>query len=261
MSNLQTNCFHKDKVTKMWTNINPILPEFRLPWFIETNIDVRYSWNANHLSFTTQGLHLASFQDFLYITVERLQHVFEQINCTLALHSWRRYSSLAKISVISLIKDISTSVCIISLHYAKYIATTASLDLFQPCFKIFTAISCGRKQKLSRARSRMSVNTSRKTRPMYSEAICLIHYDDVIMSAIAPQTTSLTIVYSTVYSWRGSRKTSKPRVIGLCSPVTSEIPAQRASNAENVPFDDVIMRTYCKTCEIDSFSVLVFWCV
>ena len=39
-------------------------------------------------------------------------------------------------------------------------------------------------------------------------------------------------------------KTSKLRVIGLCegnSPVTSEFPAQRASNAENVSIDDVIM--------------------
>ena len=41
-----------------------------------------------------------------------------------------------------------------------------------------------------------------------------------------------------------SKKTSKLRVTGLCegnSPVTREFPAQRASNAENVPFDDVIM--------------------
>ena len=41
-----------------------------------------------------------------------------------------------------------------------------------------------------------------------------------------------------------SKKTSKLRVTGLCagnSPVTGEFPAQRASNAENIPFDDVIM--------------------
>ena len=43
---------------------------------------------------------------------------------------------------------------------------------------------------------------------------------------------------------RRSKKTSKLRVIGLCegnSPVTGEFPAQMASNAENVPFDDVTM--------------------
>ena len=45
------------------------------------------------------------------------------------------------------------------------------------------------------------------------------HYDDVIMSTIASQITSLTIVYSTVYSDADQRKHQS---------------AQRASNAENV---------------------------
>ena len=42
---------------------------------------------------------------------------------------------------------------------------------------------------------------------------------------------------------RRSKKTSKLRAIGLCernSPMTGEFPAQRASNAEMFPFDDVI---------------------
>ena len=69
--------------------------------------------------------------------------------------------------------------------------------------------------------------------------LCLFsyHYNDVIMTALASQITSLTIVYSTVYSRRRSKKTSKLRVTGLCSgnsPVTGDFPAQRASNAENV---------------------------
>ena len=57
------------------------------------------------------------------------------------------------------------------------------------------------------------------------------------MSVIASQITILTFVYSTVYSRRRSKKTSKLRFTGLCagnSPVTDEFPAQRASNAENV---------------------------
>ena len=59
------------------------------------------------------------------------------------------------------------------------------------------------------------------------------------MSAIASQITSFVIDYSSVYSGadQRSKKTSKLRVTGLCeenSPVTGEIPAQRASNAENV---------------------------
>ena len=63
-----------------------------------------------------------------------------------------------------------------------------------------------------------------------------IHYDDVIMGAIASQITSLTITYWTVYR-RRSKKTSKLRVTGLCagnSPGTGEFPAHMASNAENV---------------------------
>ena len=54
------------------------------------------------------------------------------------------------------------------------------------------------------------------------------------MGAMVSQITSLTIVYSTVYSDRSS-KTSKLRVTGLCagnSPVPGEFPAQMASNAE-----------------------------
>ena len=63
------------------------------------------------------------------------------------------------------------------------------------------------------------------------------HYNDVIIGTMVSQITSLTIVYTTVYSRRRSKKTSKLHVTGLCagnSPVTSEFPAQIASNAENV---------------------------
>ena len=68
-----------------------------------------------------------------------------------------------------------------------------------------------------------------------------IYYNDVIMSAMASLVTCLTIVYSTVYLRRTSKKTSKLSVAGLCeanSPVNDEFPSHRASNAEN---DDVMM--------------------
>ena len=63
------------------------------------------------------------------------------------------------------------------------------------------------------------------------------HYGDVIMGAISSLITSLTIVYSTVYSDADRKKTSKLLGTGLCvgnSPGTGEFPAQMASNAENV---------------------------
>ena len=71
------------------------------------------------------------------------------------------------------------------------------------------------------------------------------HYYSVIMGAMASQITSLTIVYSAVYSG-ADKKTSQLRVTvtGLCagnSPLTGEFPAQMASNAENVSIDVVIM--------------------
>ena len=64
------------------------------------------------------------------------------------------------------------------------------------------------------------------------------------MWAMASQITSLTIVYSTVYSGADQRKYQSYASLAFSeenSPVTGEFPAQRASNAENAPFDDVIM--------------------
>ena len=74
--------------------------------------------------------------------------------------------------------------------------------------------------------------------PLRAGSCSMKHYNDVIMSTMASQITSLTIVHSTVYSRHRSERTSKLHVTGLCewnSPVTSEFPAQRTSNTENVP--------------------------
>ena len=56
------------------------------------------------------------------------------------------------------------------------------------------------------------------------------------MGAVSSQITSLTIVYSIVYS-DADQIIPKLRVTGLCAgnlPGTGEFPAQMASNAENV---------------------------
>ena len=58
------------------------------------------------------------------------------------------------------------------------------------------------------------------------------------MGTMACQITSLTIVYSTVYSDAHQKKKSKPSFTGLCVgnlPVIGEFPAQMASNVRNVP--------------------------
>ena len=60
------------------------------------------------------------------------------------------------------------------------------------------------------------------------------HYIDVIMTTMASQITSLTVVYSTVYS--DADQIKAPRHWPLCGEIagTGEFPAQRASYAENV---------------------------
>ena len=72
----------------------------------------------------------------------------------------------------------------------------------------------------------------------------LKHDSDVIMSTIASQITSLTIVYSTVYSGADQRKhqssTSLAFVRGIHRwPVNS--PHKRPVTQKMFPFDDVIM--------------------
>ena len=61
------------------------------------------------------------------------------------------------------------------------------------------------------------------------------HYDDVIMGEIACQITSLTIVYSAVYSDSNQSKYNAPRYWSLCGEWTGEFPAQMANNGETVP--------------------------
>ena len=63
-----------------------------------------------------------------------------------------------------------------------------------------------------------------------------MHYDDVIMTTIASQITSLTVVYAIVYSGVDQRKHQSSAHWPLCGEFTGpgEFPAQKASNAENI---------------------------
>ena len=71
-----------------------------------------------------------------------------------------------------------------------------------------------------------------------------IHYTDVIMGAMAYQITSLTIVYSTVYSGADERKHQSPAPLAFVQeiqrgPVKS--PHKWPVALKLFPFDDVIM--------------------
>ena len=63
------------------------------------------------------------------------------------------------------------------------------------------------------------------------------HYNDVKNGRDSVSNYQLYVCLLNRFFRRRLKKTSKPRVTGLCagnSPVTGEFPAQRASNAENV---------------------------
>ena len=97
---------------------------------------------------------------------------------------------------------------------------------------------------------------------------CLIkdvpdHYDDVIMSAIASQITSLTIVYSNVCSDEDQRKHQSSASLAFVrgihrGPVNS--PHKWPVTREMFPFDDVIMCVllgFCGLCVISATTVLI----
>ena len=74
--------------------------------------------------------------------------------------------------------------------------------------------------------------------------IHLLHYDDVIMSTIASQITSLTIVYSTIYSGADQSKHQSSASLAFVwgihrGPVNS--PHKWPATRKMFPFDDVIM--------------------
>ena len=76
------------------------------------------------------------------------------------------------------------------------------------------------------------------------ESGIVLHYDDVIMGTLASQITSLTIVYSTVYSDADQRKHQNPASLAFVwgihrGPVNS--PHKWPVTRKMFPFDDVIM--------------------
>ena len=72
-----------------------------------------------------------------------------------------------------------------------------------------------------------------------------VHYSDVIMSTMASQITSVSIVHSTVCSGADQRKYQGSTSLALCegnSPVTGEFPTQRTVTRKFFPFGDAIMK-------------------
>ena len=90
------------------------------------------------------------------------------------------------------------------------------------------------------------------------------HYCDVIMHGIASQITSLTIVYSTVYSDADQRKHQSSASLAFG---TDEFPAHMASNAENVSiwwrhhmrrwWGDIIFQLEPMAAEVSTFKCII----
>ena len=70
------------------------------------------------------------------------------------------------------------------------------------------------------------------------------HYDDVIMTTMASQITSLTVVYSSIYSAADQRKHQSSALLAFCagnSPGRVNSPHKGPVTRKMFPFDDVIM--------------------
>ena len=92
------------------------------------------------------------------------------------------------------------------------------------------------------------------------------HYDDVIMSAIASQITSLTIVYSTVYPSADQSKHQSSASLAFVwgihrGPVNS--PHKWPVTRKMFPFDDIIMEYHCTLWrhQMETFTALLSHCV
>ena len=74
-----------------------------------------------------------------------------------------------------------------------------------------------------------------------------VHYNDIIMSAVASQITSLTIVYSTIYSVTDQRKhqssTSQAFMRGIYRWLVNS-PQEGPVTQKLFPLDDIIMKSY-----------------
>ena len=87
------------------------------------------------------------------------------------------------------------------------------------------------------------------------------HYIDVKMTTMPFQITSLTVVYSIVYSGVDKKKPSKLRVTGHCavnSPGPVNSPHKGSVTRKMFPFDDVIMITEKKMSTTHIPGVVIF---
>ena len=89
------------------------------------------------------------------------------------------------------------------------------------------------------------------------------HYSDVRMGTIASQITSLTIVYSTVYSDADQRKHQSSASLAFVRGIHRgpvESPHKWPVTRKMFPFDDVIMVTVAESAMIIYVDAIARWC-
>ena len=89
------------------------------------------------------------------------------------------------------------------------------------------------------------------------------HYCDVIMGPMASKITSLTIVYSTIYSGADQRKHQRSASLDFVRGIPRSPVTQRASNAENVSIWWRHNGTKAHSAEFTLYSALmaIHWCI
>ena len=121
-------------------------------------------------------------------------------------------------------------------HCGMNIIMKANTCTEHSCFLWILALECH--SKLAGPKTTLINIVSNCKRKVDLKIQIVIHYSDIIMSAMASEITSPApdCLLGRLFR-RRLKKTSKLRVTGHCagnSQVTCEFPAQRASNAENV---------------------------
>ena len=120
-----------------------------------------------------------------------------------------------------------------------------------------------------RCKTAMYINVSictNFTEYLHVSLICNIdiHYDDVIMSEIASQITSLTIVYSIVHSGTDQSKHQSSASLAFVWEIHRwpvNFPHKWPVTRKMFPFDDVIMFTKHPTCsKLNQIHVRMFTC-
>ena len=124
-----------------------------------------------------------------------------------------------------------------SIHVNNGNCVQNSRDMLHLCQKNYDQVS---KQRYHLASIGIPIINIRRS----PSKILPLHYGDVIMGAIASQITSLTIIYSTVYSGADQRKHQRSASLAFVwgihrRPVNS--PHKGPVTRKMFPFDDVIM--------------------